>query len=634
MTSEIPEVPLDDSKDHAWVDMMEAAFDSSLALDEQAASDAQSEESAPSGIEIITNYDATSRYFAGTIIVNGSTIVLADGEVEEAINIFFEINQKMPVPFMHEHTVRSGILSLTPSNTTYLSILFAVVCIAAASGQSDDGSKWPFPSLIGLREMARSEECFHAAIGVMDIDKPSLEMLQTLLVLVIYCGFVSNRKAGLGWLMSGMATRLVPILRLDVDPDVLESESGRSWTTLEKETRRRVFWLTIMIDMMDMIFREKSSGIWHTTQPVKPPLSVAIWFTIGESGEPATHVQQQPPAADVVGHVIRLMEIICKVIEYHVTKEGTTLGVQGVIAQVRQPLLAPTEKDQTLKNEVMVPIANGIESTALALDQPFVSDWSQIHHPSPVVTDLWSPLSPPDASMPDAEFVQLDQELTAWRQALPAWMRIDGRSQFRIGATEKDGVASYLLPKVFLYSSACTLTLHRPFLVRSVAGMIQELRKSGFRIEGGDDGAEPLDPLQRLMLIMPAPFHAYHLESLKSSTDAATSIISFLDRPVEIVGPSPMVSGVHPAASFFGIGEARAILEAALHYVIVYALVKDGRWGGVMEAFLGIGKEQAMRGVRVAREVLVAISRQWSVASYMVKMVERLETGVGIPVHS
>jgi hypothetical protein len=49
------------------------------------------------------------------------------------------------------------------------------------------------------------------------------------------------------WNRLGAAIRMVGLLKLDVDPDDLEATKGLSW--IEKETRRRCFWVAAILDI-------------------------------------------------------------------------------------------------------------------------------------------------------------------------------------------------------------------------------------------------------------------------------------------------------------------------------------------------------------------------------------------------
>ncbi|KAI8850333.1 hypothetical protein BC829DRAFT_488868 [Chytridium lagenaria] len=583
-----------------WVDLMEAAFDTQMGSKDQMLADGSIglEEMDPITGEIL-DYEAPkvqvfplptsqSKYFAGTIVVNGNHLVLADGDLDADLEVFFELNRKMPLAFLNEDTIRNDILNSATGLSSCPAMVLTICSVAAASGESPDGSRWPYPGYATLPEQARSEEFFSAAVAALDFDRPSVEMCQTLLILVIYCGFISNNKAGLGWLLGGMAMRLIPHLRLNVDPDILEIESRRKWTTLEKETRRRVFYLAMVIDMMDMIFRERSTGMWKRKSSVKTPMSMRMWHSIDfATGEPTAHSSHNDP--DLMTHAIELMEIICKVVAHHVGKDD-----------------------------------HCIESHFCA---------------SQMVDTVPSDMMMSDEEVFDPDFALLDHDLSTWQKSLPEWMQsMDSYSQFSMGANYAGGgIPSYVLIKIFLYSNACTLTLHRPRMVKAVTAIIRYRKtyrhntslfpQSSFSHTTNTSDAS----FFHVLSILPPNLNPHYLKSFQSCSEASRSIIQFLSKKFEIVDPNPIASGMQPAAVFSELAKQELFMK--LDYIILFdegTGKREERSATPLETFLEMDIEAAKLGLAIARRILGNIAERWKAVEFMCQMLDRLAIGVGV----
>ncbi|KAJ3206618.1 hypothetical protein HDU67_008042 [Dinochytrium kinnereticum] len=252
---------------------------------------------------------------------------------------------------------------------------------------------------------------------------------------------------------------------------------------------------------------------------------------------------------DIVTHAVELMELICRVVEYHVTngtphiassQMGVLPGGEGVGGEGPPPTSDPGVKEKEEEEGVTIDEV----SLTTALSKPFLHDWTYAHAGAIAPS---TPLSPPpshptdDKDLFDPDFVLLDTALQTWRANLPPWMqRTETYTKFTIGPNfSQTPTPSHMLIKVVLYSHACTLTLHRPRTLKAVAS-----------ITSGRD------------------LHPAYMTSFHQSTRASREIISVLTRLVEIVGPSPaMAAGPNFAAAFFDIGEARAILEAGCMHV-------------------------------------------------------------------
>ncbi|KAJ3115219.1 hypothetical protein HDU96_001003 [Phlyctochytrium bullatum] len=680
-----------DSVNNAWIDMVEAAF-SNIHLHSQRLStpedpgvddndDVSESTDSPSdlaghiGIQTFRTEGGRSKYFAGTVIVNKIPLTFAEGELEFYVDIFFELNMRMPLGFLHEGAIRADILSSPTGLSSCPALVFTMCSVASATGRVSDGSRWPMPGYAPSLDLQKSEEFFSAALAALDYDKPSVEMCQTLLILVVYTSFISTSKTSYGWLITGMATRLVPLLKLDVDPDVLEAQSKRRWTTLEKETRRRVFNFAVSVDMMSMIFKERSSRLWHSRLAVKPPSNIRLWRSIdAKTGEPTLDPASDEP--DMTHHAVDLIHIMCRVVDYYVGR-GSFMGNDLKVASFL--LTAGNEADKAKGEESGSEVprlkfedlsgsveteGEGVVTLTSALEQPFVHDWTcsdkSEKSPMPMPSDLlaashdltgpapdllekipWRYLGAPDEF--DEDFVKLDNDLRTWRASLPEWMSsLEGYEVFTIGSNYfgENGIPNYILVKVFLYSEACTLTLHRPRMVHAVAEMVRyraDHHPGSSYTPNVHVSSELRSTISELIPHLPPTLNPLYLDSLRACSEASRAVTKFLRKRFRIVGPNPHGDNVMmPAAFHFGIGEARAILEAALHHLVVYTLLRDER--GVfqasgrhaLESFLETNPTLALEEVAVARRILVNISQKWPSVLFMVQMLDRLATEVGI----
>ncbi|KAI8848847.1 hypothetical protein BC829DRAFT_489778 [Chytridium lagenaria] len=219
---------------------------------------------------------------------------------------FFDYLNRFPLPFVHEaHT-----LSLLTSNTLHPGLLYSIIAISLCLRASPDGSKWPFFG----KQSERSKLFCGAAIAAVDPERPTLETAQTLALVAVYLFLFGDHRREFEY--TGMVFKLLmTLLRLDVDPDVLEAQypSGQKWTWLQKETRRRIFAGMCAFDALDTMHNEVSHGIWKYRHNVKNISTYELWRSVNIiTGEP-TITSTTNSHLDCSTCILSTLELLCKI---------------------------------------------------------------------------------------------------------------------------------------------------------------------------------------------------------------------------------------------------------------------------------------------------------------------------------
>jgi hypothetical protein len=163
------------------------------------------------------------------------------------------------MPIVHEKHFWQNLPYQHPS------LILSMCAIGSLCGQSPDGSFWPHQKLqsslnsanpLQSSSIAQAEHLFSSSLKTLDFERPSVGMCQALLVLAFYTSILtSTHRDKQGGILGGVAVRMVPLLKLDKDPDDIErmeeenKNAGRlragfkkKWTWLDKEIRRRLFY--------------------------------------------------------------------------------------------------------------------------------------------------------------------------------------------------------------------------------------------------------------------------------------------------------------------------------------------------------------------------------------------------------
>ncbi|KAJ3158333.1 hypothetical protein HK101_001356 [Irineochytrium annulatum] len=557
---------------------------------------------------------------------------MSDEEMDGLLKTFFEIARCdsiyiIPLPIVHEATFLLNLRSFdTPPSRC---LTYSMCALAAISGPSRDGSYWPYHSFSTPDRLARSDEILGAAIAHLNVEKPSVEICQALVMMMWCCAVMDSLRVSQEWLLGGMAMRMLQLIKLDVDPDELEMQdpSGRRWTWLEKETRRRVFALLRCVDQVDFIFRELSFNLWKRPAKVKPPCAYALWFSVDpRTGEPTLPIPSAivpSPAKplDTGLMCLWIIDVICSAMEFTMAT-GVVMGT-------------------TINTSTEAP-----ESGNFA---------------NPLAPSTWSAMSglgggtvgvPGGAGgvggIGDAEarFRHLELELLSWEASLPAEISaaaVFGSDVFRMrydapGPDLESGPPLYQGIRLHLWYQGAMLGMHRSRVMRALKGLgvtmaigsaagglaEEEVLVKGFE-ELGVRGRE----------------EEAGRESLKRSFEASSKITGILRKRIRIVSPSfLMTDGDVAIGSVCAVNESRAVLEAGLFWLVAVVLAgKSGMEGGKMPPRVRLLVEevltkeivaQARMGLAVTMEVLKSIARRRPRVRVMHEMLARLVDAAGI----
>ncbi|KAI8849085.1 hypothetical protein BC829DRAFT_203053 [Chytridium lagenaria] len=141
----------------------------------------------------------------------GPIFFISNEERDELIKVFFDITRRVsiyitPLPIVHEGQFWRRLASDKPPGQ---SLVLAMCSLAAASGPSADGSRWPYHSFVDSNAVARSDEILAAALASLNIEKPSIDSCQALVIMVWHCAIVAPLRLSQEWLLAGMALRMV-----------------------------------------------------------------------------------------------------------------------------------------------------------------------------------------------------------------------------------------------------------------------------------------------------------------------------------------------------------------------------------------------------------------------------------------
>ncbi|KAJ3196532.1 hypothetical protein HK101_008541 [Irineochytrium annulatum] len=575
----------------AWLDAVENAFQSSLTLDVEAGaagvgnggnnggnSGATSAEGTPVAVD--TAEDEAMMW----------SLLGSEEERDRLLNIFFEMSGRYVLQTIHEGWFWRRLRSQDDQPTR--SLVLTMCSIAASAWKAPDGSSWAPAIFSDLWNDTRTEALINAAILSLDLDNPSIDNCQALTLMVLLKTQMTDPQTSQEWLLSGMAMRMVPLLKLDVDPDVLERQSGRRWPWVEKETRRRLFAVICMLDEVDMIFRESSFGIWRRKGSVQPPAVVDIWRSVDiETGEPALPASAAPHV-DAALLMLGIITLRCKVSELNLAV-GYSLGSIKKYLQIK-----PDADVVTAQAGPGPPPMSGHESQAMLEVEP------------------------------EIQFAILDAQLTMWYRSIPPNLNPTAlASQLQFTAmydnVRFEGPHShppFAALKVHLYYLAGVLALHRPKIVRDLMAA---------------SAAASEDPA---LVAIPDGCQ----ESIRKCAQAAVGITVLIKRRIIITYPSPHASRLRPVASYLQLsaGYAMPLLESGLMNAVFLVLLGVGRLKGgayeglsspvlrgkVAEVLRGVAgsrfREEAVEGLSVVLKVLQSLEKRRKV-SIMREVLER-----------
>ncbi|KAJ3143118.1 hypothetical protein HK101_003237, partial [Irineochytrium annulatum] len=370
------------------------------------------------------------------------------------IDIYFDvskraINYNIPYPFIHEADFKHRLRSSRPPKQVTTLTMCALV---ASCGSSPDGARWPYFGLATAEEAARSEEIFDAAMARIDFEEIGVEVVQALIVADWFCSVAGQSRFSQEWLLSGMAMRMALLLKLNVDPDILEAEDpyNRRWTWLQKETRRRVYSLLYVTKFCSASFH-----------PQLPAPNLIWWNADPVTGEPPTDSAIIPnPHFDYSTGCLLAMNVASRIVAHNMAS--------GVIyaSTIKNP-----STDPSTANPLTVPDASSSSTNPTTLP--------------PTATSIPTATSAHDALKgATAEFTLLAADVRSLNASLdPDWSMsaIENTEVFSMyydSPPRPRGTPMYWIVLVQLWLNASRILLHRPRVMRELARLVREVREN------------------------------------------------------------------------------------------------------------------------------------------------------------
>ncbi|KAJ3175546.1 hypothetical protein HK101_010638 [Irineochytrium annulatum] len=174
------------------------------------------------------------------------------------IDRYFAGSWAVPLVVVHKVTFLNALDEQLPM------LRLGVCCMGALIDSNDEEADMKEATRYFEKARNLASSCF---------EEPSLDVLQALIVLSACAERLGNFSAA--WRLMGMSARQLEFLSVDVDPDELDTEEGRNMTWVERETRRRCWWVAYVTDKMvasitNMPPQQKFSF-------VKSPCSNVLW---------------------------------------------------------------------------------------------------------------------------------------------------------------------------------------------------------------------------------------------------------------------------------------------------------------------------------------------------------------------
>ncbi|KAJ3130016.1 hypothetical protein HK098_006728 [Nowakowskiella sp. JEL0407] len=175
--------------------------------------------------------------------------------VQDALQNFFTHVNSWPTRFMHERSFMSS-WTRQPRELVYS------LCSMGARFS-------PKYLMLNLREKVPGVKFYEQAEKLVNIVEPNFETLLTIIYLCIFSADIEKFKAT--WVYSSLITTMLPMLKLNVDPEELEKRYGHRWTVIEKDMRRRVWWSSTLVTEFNPA---------KLTSSVKRPLPSHVFATL------------------------------------------------------------------------------------------------------------------------------------------------------------------------------------------------------------------------------------------------------------------------------------------------------------------------------------------------------------------
>ncbi|KAJ1555091.1 hypothetical protein HK096_009213 [Nowakowskiella sp. JEL0078] len=180
--------------------------------------------------------------------------------IDDLVESYFE-NSHWPLNFLHESSFMANKYKIPR----------ALLCIICARGYRYSKFR-PFLYLQGNIE----EELLQLAKNLFDYEDISMD---SLIINIQFCFLYKDLgKNHRSWIYVSSFLSLVKIMKLYEDPDIIELESGKKFNLIEKEMRRRVWWLLrIMTYSQNTILND------YPVHNVRIPLSLGTFESLSEN---------------------------------------------------------------------------------------------------------------------------------------------------------------------------------------------------------------------------------------------------------------------------------------------------------------------------------------------------------------
>ncbi|KAJ1569586.1 hypothetical protein HK405_000235, partial [Cladochytrium tenue] len=173
------------------------------------------------------------------------------------------------------------------------------------------------------------------------IERPSLEAAQGVLLLaLVSCRH--NRRSD-GWVRLGMACSMATLLELDAESDALswDPDIGESW--LPRETRRRVWWVCLMMDKVFSVVLDRPLFLNHERYKVHKIGKEEVWRSLNDPSSPEHAVMMAHGTGsdlancgtvlvDIVGQLLTVSAPSIEMLDESSTKyESQEFAVEGAL---------------------------------------------------------------------------------------------------------------------------------------------------------------------------------------------------------------------------------------------------------------------------------------------------------------
>ncbi|KAJ3187254.1 hypothetical protein HK101_009418, partial [Irineochytrium annulatum] len=576
-----------------WLSAVENAFQTSLSFD------------TPEAMNLLSGDDASlSDLFASVEDSPVVQLLESDEERDMLLARFFDIATRHIIPIVHEACFWKKLRSPTPPSR---SLILVMCAIALSAEKAQDGSLWGSNIFTNPGRYPRADACMNAAILALDLNNPCMESCQAVVLMVIVQTALTDPQTSVEWLLIGMAMRMVAPLRLDVDPDVLElmDPTGRKWTWVEKEVRRRVFALICLFDEVDMIFREACFGVWKRKNSVKLPSVHDVWKSVDPAtGEPTVDPTKVYPL-DAPQMTLMIFNLRCRIAELN-----TAVGLGYTVMQ---------------------------EHLKIKVDEVEIAGVPAEREPTKLEI------------APELQFALIDAEMDLWFQSMPPGLHpssLVNEIQFTYTFTGKHkGDPNYFPPysalKLHFFHMAGNLALHRPILVK----LLKSFSAGDPICDNGPMRVDPMGPASIGVSARAVTFSPQVQLSLRKCAEASVGITQLMKRKVMIVYPSRHPTRLRPFASYLQLsaGYAMPLLEAGLMNAMFLTVLGVGAGmpsiskaiaSKVADAISGIigdtYKVAALEGLCTVLHVLRVLSKKRKRVEVLLMTLEKVVAKMGL----